>query len=180
MKRHENAVLVPGGAHVTVKRLAVSRREVAALAAVTALLVPLLMVANGVFSLPSLVERGVESLIPGGAGGASHAEPSARPSRFGALVGAALNSEVVLTAPTDRASRGGRSVASGKARRVTSSRGSRAVGVIAPDAPQAPAAGVTGPSPPTHDSPPPTQGPSGGSGGSGGNGDPGPGTPGSR
>ena len=182
MKRNENAVLVPGGAHGTVKRLAVSRREVAALAAVAALLVPLLMVANGVFSLPSLVERGVESLIPGLADGSSHAQPSARPSRFGALVGAALSSEVVLPPAGDRASRGGRSVASHKARRLTSSRGSRAAAVIAPGVPQAPAPGVTGASPPTDDSPPPTtQGPSGGSGGSGGNGgngDSGPGNPG--
>jgi hypothetical protein len=174
VKRNENAVLVPGGAPVTVKRLSVSGREVAALVGVAALLVPLLMGTAGVFSLPSLVERGVESLIPGVADGTSHMQPSAPPSRFGALAAAALNSAVALPATRDRASRGSLSVASDKARRVTSSRGSRAARVSVPGVPQAPAPGVTGPFP-TDDSPPPTQGQSGGSGGSGGSG---PGNPG--
>jgi hypothetical protein len=176
VKRNDNAVLVPGASHLAVKRFSVSWREVAGLAAVAALLVPLLMVAGAMFSLPSLVERGVDSLIPGVADGTSQVQPSAPPSRFGALVGAALNAEVVLPVTRDRASRGGRSVASDKARRVTGSRGSRAAGVSVPGAPQAATPGVTTPSPPTDDSSPPTQGPSGGSGGSG---DSGPRNPGS-
>jgi hypothetical protein len=173
VKRNEHAVLMPGGATVALTRLSVSRRDVAALAAVAAMLVPLLMLEGRIFSLPSLLERGVESLIPGVAGGKSRVQPSAVPNRFGTLVGAVLNADVALSATRDRSNRGGMSVASQESRDVTSSRGSRAAAVRVPDVPRAPVPGVTVTSPPTGTSsptdgaPPPTQGPSGGSGGSG-------------
>lgn len=176
MKRNEDAVSVPPGATVALRKLSVSGREAAALAAVAAMLVPLLMLAGGVLSLPSLLERGVESLLPRLADGNSHRQPVAAPSRSGILAGAALNARVVIPGTSDRSSRGGASVASGESHRVTSSRGSRAASVTVPAVPPVPVpGGVTGSSPPAGGSLPPTAGPSGGGSGPGG---PGPGGPG--
>jgi hypothetical protein len=173
VKRNEYAVSVPRGSTLAFRRHSVSGREAAALVAVVAMLVPLLMFEGRVLSLPSLLERGVESLIPRLADGKPHLQPAAEPSRFGTLVGAALNG-VVISVKSDRASRGGMSVASEESHLVTSSRGSRAASVRVPDAPQVPVpGGVTGASPPAGSSPPPTAGPSGGEGS--GSGGPGPG-----
>ena len=174
MKRNEDAVSVPRGATLASRRHSVSGREAAALAAVAAMLIPLLMFEGRVLSLPSLLERGVESLIPRLADGKPHLQPAAAPSRSGPLVGAALNARVVVSARSDRASRGGMSVASKESHLVTGSRGSRAAGVRVPDVPQVPVpGGVTGASPPAGSSPPPKAGPSGGEGS--GSGGPGPG-----
>ena len=174
---NEDTVSVPRGATLAFKRHSVSGREAAAVAAVAAMLVPLLMFAGGVLALPSLLERGFESLIPRLADGKSHLQPAAAPSRSGMLVGAALNASVVIPVTRDRPSRGGASVASGESHRVTSSRGSRAAGVNVPAVPRVPVpGGVTGSSPPAGGSLPPTAGPSGGGGS--GPGDPGPGGPG--
>jgi hypothetical protein len=170
VKRNEDTVSVPRGATLAFRRPSVSGREAAGLAAVAAMLVPLLMFAGGVLSLPSLLERGFESLIPRLADGKSHLQPVAAPSRSGALVGAALSARVVIPVAGDRSSRGGASVASGESQRVTSSRGSRAASVNVPEVPQAPVPAVTGASPPAG------AGPSGGGGS--GPGDHGPGGPG--
>jgi hypothetical protein len=176
VKRNEYAVSVPRGSTLAFRRHSVSGREAAALVAVVAMLVPLLMFEGRVLSLPSLLERGVESLIPRLADGKPHLQPAAEPSRFGTLVGAALNG-VVISVKSDRSSRGGMSVASEESHLVTSSRGSRAASVRVPEVPQVPVpGGVTGASPPAGSSPPPTAGPSGGEGS--GAGGPGPGGPG--
>jgi hypothetical protein len=151
------------------------------LAAVAAMLVPLLMLEGGVFPLPSLLERGIESLIPGlGDGNNSRGEPAAAPSRSGTLAGVTAGAGVVLPARSGPSSRGGISVsvASRTSLGATASRGARAAGVRARGvAVRVPAPGVTGTSAPTGGSPPPTAGP--GDGGRGpGSGGAGPGEPG--
>ncbi|MDP9257050.1 MAG: hypothetical protein M3Q31_10900 [Actinomycetota bacterium] len=176
MKRNENASSVPRCATFVLRRHSISGREAVALAAVAALLVPLLMSAAGAFSLPSLLERGVESLIPRLADGQAPLQPAAAPSRSGALVGAALNARVVISGNSDGASRGGVSVASDESHPVTGSRGSRAASVKVPDVPQVPSpGGVSGSAPPAGGSAPATAGPSGGGSGGPGPGGSGPG-----
>jgi hypothetical protein len=173
VKRSEDAVSVPGGATSALRRLSVSGREAAALAAVVTALVPLLMLEGGVLSLPSLLERGVESLMPRLADGKPHLQPAVAPSRLDTLAGVTLGAGVVATARNERAaSRGGVSVAPDESHRVTGSRGSRAVSVSAREVPQGPAPGVAVPSPPAAGSPPVAAGP-GGSGDSGPGGGPG-------
>ena len=115
MKRHDSAV--PGGAALALRRLAVSRPEAIVLAAVAAMLVPLLMLEGGAFRLPSLLERGVEFLIPGLADGNARGEPAVLPSRTGTLAGVTAGAAVVLPVRSAPASRGGISVASGTSRR---------------------------------------------------------------
>jgi len=173
VKLYEDAVSVPRGGMLAFRRHSVSGREAAALAAVAVMLVPLLLFEGRLVSLPSLLERGVESLIPRLADGKSRPQPAAEPSRFGVVMGAALNARVAIPVTGDRSSRGGASVASGESHRVTSSRGSRATRVTVPEVPQMPVPGVTGASPPAGASPPPTAGPS--RGGGSGPGGPGPG-----
>lgn len=181
MKRSEDAVSVSGGATLALRRLSVSGREAAALAAVATALVPLLMLEGGVFSLPSLLERGVESLMPRLADGKPHLQPAVALSRFGTPAGVMHNTGVVVTAKSERAaSRGGVSVASDESHRVTGSRGSRAVSVSAREVPQGPAPGVAVASPPAAGSPRAAPGPrgsgdSGPGGGAGPGGGPGPG-----
>jgi len=86
VKRNEDAALPPGGATVASRRLSVSGREVAALAVVAAIFVPLLLFAGRAMSLPSLLERGVESLIPGLADGKSQAKWSGKTDASGRFV----------------------------------------------------------------------------------------------
>jgi hypothetical protein len=179
VKRHDSAV--PGGAALALRKLAVSRPEAIVLAAVAAMLVPLLMLEGGAFRLPSLLERGVEFLIPGLADGNARGEPAVLPSRTGTLAGVTAGAAVVLAVRSAPASRGGISVASGTSLGVTGSRGARAASVTVKGvAARVPAPGVTGTTAPTDSPPPPTAGPGEGGGGSGAGGGPGhrgPGTP---
>jgi hypothetical protein len=174
VKRNESFILVPSEATFALGWLLISRREVAALAAVAAMLVPMLMLEGRVFSLPSLVEWGVESLIPGFADGNSRVQPSAATSRSDTRVGATRSADTVLAGTSDRSSRGGRSIPSDESRSVASSRGSRAATVRVAGVPRVRVPGVPGTSSSTGGPVPPTQGPTGGGEGSG-SGNPGPG-----
>jgi hypothetical protein len=162
------------------RRLSVSRRETAALAVVAAILVPLLMLVGRAVPLPSLLERGIQSLIPGLADGTARGWQAAAPSRFGTLPGATLNARVVLPVSSAPSSRGGISTASVRPHRVAGSRGARAADVrVRGIAARVPAPDVTRTSPATETPTPPTSGPGDGGGGPGpgGGGPGGPGTP---
>jgi hypothetical protein len=142
------------------------------LAAIAVTFVPLLLFAAGALSLPALLERGVESLIPGLSDGNSRVQqPSATASYSGTLAGAArsgsFRANVVLPPSSDRGNHA-LSVGSSTSRHATNSRGSRAAsvkvrGVIGVSVPP-----VTGTSPSTGGSPSSgAGGPSDGTGGSG-------------
>jgi hypothetical protein len=174
-----NDSAVPGVA-VRARRPSVSRREAAALAAVAAILFPLLMLVGGAVPLPSLLERGIQSLIPGLADGNARGRQAAAPNRFGTVPGAAVNVHVVLPVSSTASSRGGISTASVKPRSVTGSRGARAAAVqVRGIAARVPAPDVADTSPATETPAPPTsgQGDGGAGSGPGGGGHGGPGTP---
>jgi hypothetical protein len=176
VKRNGIPVFAPGGRSDGLRGRAVSRSDMAVLVAVAVTLVPALLLAGGALSLPYLLGRGIESLIPGLSDGNSRGQPRAparsssaavpaeRAWRFGAST---------VHAPINRgAGHSTLSAGSDTSPAPMSSRGARAAVVKDP--------GVTGASPPTGASPstggssaPGTAGPRDGNGDRG-TGNPGP------
>lgn len=156
-----NAMSAPARASHEASRLAVSRGEAGTLAAVAVLLVPLLMLVGGVFSLPSLLERGFASLSPKHSDGAAESGLAAPARLSRAIQPRPQGGQVAPPRTSHRSSLGAVSVAVATTPPAPTRGGTRSTPATEPGATDAPATGGSGSASPEV----PTTGTEAGSGG---------------